>query len=64
MDRPGENPNEERVTPEAVQELAKGFTMLPLEFVREIAAGDELAISSIKYTARKVAEAREEIERG
>ncbi len=36
----------ERVTPEAVKTLAGGFAMLPLEFVWEIANGEELAITA------------------
>lgn len=53
---------EERVTRQAVEVMAEGFSLLPLGFVREIADGNELAITAIKYTARKVAEARERVE--
>lgn len=53
----------ERVTRHAVEVMADGFMELPLEFVKQIADGHELAISAIKYTARKVAEAREEVEK-
>jgi hypothetical protein len=54
---------EERVRRTSVEALAEGFMDLPLEFVKEIADGDELGISAIRYVARKVAEAREEAQR-